>query len=771
MSKPEFDRKKPGKASTFDFLSEDGQQRSAPRKRSKKKSVRHMPIIRKPVPVSQSGPLRAPKPGDPVEPPPPLTTGMPSKEANKLDFLDQNTPAAASSKEASGKVATPPDNVRPLRKTKKIDKNLDLEQEFIDFGRKKTDDFGSDWNDGITAYHPQNDQDDRGGSSWVILSLAFLLLAGAGSYLYATGKLNEWTSLFTDSPQLAQTNDLSEPTTVVAINTETDIPVTSASPLSVRFQDQLAILQTLLSTGALDEAEEALAAMDRTVYGYGAAEFADIEARIGERRVLASGRGVVNEQENAQRLEQERLAGLEVARQEEARLAQLRAEEALRLEQQRIREQQAREAAQVEQARLAREADEAARLETARLEREAAEEAQRLERQRVEREAAEAARAEELRLEREAAEYARLEQIREEQRLAREREQAREAERLATLKAEAEAERIRIAEEQARTAARIEAARIEQEARAAEVARLEQARLVEQQAARLEAQRLAEQRAELAAQQREAQRVAEAQAQARAAEIAAQREREQAAARAAAEAEAARQAQLEQSRTAVESAAARADRIRLDALEEVAREEARRQITEADRLATDRRIAEERAAAERKASREQRLIRAREIEAANAAAALAEKTSLENQAKNQVAPSQQSRGTVSEINSSVPSPTVNRTITDEELQVVYKKFTDLQNAIRSRDISQVVSLTERSGIRVQQFMQVFENSAGIDVRIRNVSTSNASGEIVGTLQISSIVRNDGSLAAPPPDLASIRVTSNRVGSNWSSIRW
>ena len=68
-------------------------------------------------------------------------------------------------------------------------------------------------------------------------------------------------------------------------------------------------------------------------------------------------------------------------------------------------------------------------------------------------------------------------------------------------------------------------------------------------------------------------------------------------------------------------------------------------------------------------------------------------------------------------------------------------------------------------------MQIFENSVGIDVRIRNVSTSNATGEINGTLQIKSIKRADGTLAAPPADLESIRVTTKRVGDDWSVIRW
>jgi len=42
----------------------------------KKVEEKPFPVIRKPVCVSQSGPLRPPQPGDPVEPPPPLTEGL-----------------------------------------------------------------------------------------------------------------------------------------------------------------------------------------------------------------------------------------------------------------------------------------------------------------------------------------------------------------------------------------------------------------------------------------------------------------------------------------------------------------------------------------------------------------------------------------------------------------------------------------------------------------------------------------------------------------------
>jgi hypothetical protein len=224
--------------------------------------------------------------------------------------------------------------------------------------------------------------------------------------------------------------------------------------------------------------------------------------------------------------------------------------------------------------------------------------------------------------------------------------------------------------------------------------------------------------------------------------------------------------------------ARQADKIRLDALEEAAREEARRQITAADRLATDRQIAEERAAAERRASRAARLQRAKEIEVQNAAA----KAALTALASDGQSAARASTPQSTNIQASAPSVNTNGAsqtrsttntspISDDELQTVYKRFSILQGAISNRDISAVVGLTERSGLRVQQFMQMFENSVGIDVRIRNVSTSNATGEINGILQIKSIERSDGTLVSPPANLQSIKVTTKRQGDGWSVIRW
>jgi len=209
MSKPEFDPNKPGQESMFDFLSEDGQGLPVPRKPVYKRSRKSMPVIRKPVPVSKSGPLKAPKPGDPIAPPPSLTvpveTSSSGKFNNSLDFLDE-TQAQPSPKGAVQetvpkpsqarvkRVASPQrgastDNIRRLRQSdESAEEDLDLTREFKSFGRKKSTTefkFDSDWREGLTRNAPEREGSRDRIIRWGSWSTALLLLLSGGYYLFS----------------------------------------------------------------------------------------------------------------------------------------------------------------------------------------------------------------------------------------------------------------------------------------------------------------------------------------------------------------------------------------------------------------------------------------------------------------------------------------------------------------------------------------------------------------------------------------------------------
>ncbi len=294
------------------------------------------------------------------------------------------------------------------------------------------------------------------------------------------------------------------------------------------------------------------------------------------------------------------------------------------------------------------------------------------------------------------------------------------------------------ADNEATELARLEAERVAAEREAAEAERLEAERL---EAERVEAERVAAEREAAEAARLEAQREAAARA-------AAQREAAEAArleaARVTAEREAAEAARLEAQReTAARVAAERqaTEAARLESQRQAA-SAARREAAEAERAATNLRIAEERAAQQREAAR-QRAVQQREA--------------ARQREAQQVVP--------------VISPGAVRSINDEDVRTVSERFSRLESAIESRSIVELIGLTEPSGLRIQQFLQMFENSESISARITGLSTRNVSGSITGTLKIDRVIRADGVVLPPPPELSSITLTSRWQDGDWSVIDW
>ncbi|MFK7995295.1 MAG: hypothetical protein AB8B87_14215 [Granulosicoccus sp.] len=318
--------------------------------------------------------------------------------------------------------------------------------------------------------------------------------------------------------------------------------------------------------------------------------------------------------------------------------------------------------------------------------------------------------------------------------------------------------------------AALEAQRLEQERALEEQRQAEEAlqREAEQQRIVAEAERQAEQQRLAAEAERQAQVQREAEQQRVAAEAAlqaqtvAQPQVDQQRAVSDAEQLALQRAQLE--REAAAQAQLRSDRI--------AQEQARQELLEIARAERDQLeqqassaqqpSIQDIAASQREAARQQRLLDAQ----GGSTPAIAP-----------VPAPVQSDIAVARVDTPVITPTepvqavTPRAITDADLQLVYGQFTRLESAIENRDINAVIGLTERSGLRIQQVMQMFENNVSIQARLRNVSTLDSSGEIQGTLQITRLERADGSVTGPPLDLASVRLSSVRNGDSWSSIRW
>ncbi len=603
MSTPDFDKKQADADQMFDFLDEDAANTPERPQRRRVRKELVMPIIRKPVPISESGPARV--------------GSVPDASAieDDFDFLGE----------------------KPSQR------------------QKQPHQFDNDWNEGIhTEYAEKEPKLVRN----LLLLLVSLAVLGGGTFAYkyfiepgindnslaGTGDITQTFDRDTNVDTVVEplsTNTATDNLDLAAQDTETLVTANPVKPLSQRFSEQLQSLEAMLDAGELDSAETAIADMDRSVYGYGAPEFTEIENRIEQ--IRAGTASVLPGSETIAEAEQ--------------------SAEAARIE------QVAREQAEAEAARLA----ETARAEQAAKEAEAA----RLRAEEAQRQVEEARLALEQRAAEAEAEAARLV---EEARLQKEAEQA-EAERAAQAAREAEAERA------AQAAREAEAERAAQAAREAEAERAAQA-----------------------AREAEAQRAAQAAAAALAAEQQSAADKSLALAKAKAE------ERLERERLA--------------------------------RIETDRRIAErarlnqERAKAAEFARQQ---AQARELERQRAADA---------QAKLEITPKQE-----------------NFAITDEDFNFVGSKFVELKAAIENRDITNVIALTQRSGKRVQQMLQLFENNAGIKARIINVASRNADGVIVGQLTIQKLIKKSGAEVDAPSNLSSITLTSKRGPSGWSTIAW
>lgn len=685
--------------SLFDFLSDDGERpadqpsindQSAHNARNDSigaqnrrmaaggdtKPEKPFPIIRKPVCVSETGPLKPPRPGDPVEPPPALTDGIRKSEI----------PSAPS------RFAQDADDVR---------RQVNLDELDVDFSTAEDDWPSSDtWTD--LSYRPPMPADYPPARSGLARKagylLAFALIAtGVGYALIGIPEVRQWTDStiasvkgtisgisddFSQGETLTNNPSVNDPDLAPPQDSQLSGNATFApsapdpnrpKSLNELFREELAQLEALLEAGSLDEAEQAIGTMDRSVYGYGAPEFTEIKERIASLR-----QGNVEVPQPQDSAPENAPSEQQIAQQEASQLEQ---EEFARAEQQAI------EAAQAELDQQQR---------------------------------AEELAAEELRL---------AELAAEEQRAAEQRAAELAAEQRAAELAAAEQRAAELAAEEQRVA----------EQRAAEIAAEEQRAAAE--TARLEAERIEQQRAD-----EEAERAAIQQAELD---------------RAAAEA-----AQIRADRNAQE-------RARQEQLELVLRERIQSDQSQ-NAEDTDALSVQQLAARQREAARQQRLVEARQRAEQTAGSQPPSSPSAQSAPQQPTAVPAPDEAVVAlaelaaepAVQSSRPAP-----ITDADLQQVYGQFAQLQNAIESRDINTVIALTERSGVRIQQVMQMFENNVAITARLRNVSTLDAAGEIQGTLQITRLERADGAVTGPPLNFSSVRLSSKRDGDGWSSISW
>ena len=238
------------------------------------------PIIRKPVSVKETGALRPPLPDDPIEPPPPLTYGSRNNDGrtSRIDRAESNL---------EGMDALDFDT-----------NNWPSSEQWVDNRPRGNSD--------IYADAPFKKRRKVG-------YVAALLLIGSGvaAAFYTVPAFQQWAESTVTSVS-AKTTDLlgghidrlttgpesieespylvpsgvsdlvpsAAPDLVSPGTNEQEVAVVERPSLYTQFTEQLSLFESLVDEGSLDEAEQLLTTMDRTVYGYGAPEFSEISERI-----------------------------------------------------------------------------------------------------------------------------------------------------------------------------------------------------------------------------------------------------------------------------------------------------------------------------------------------------------------------------------------------------------------------------------------------------------------------------------------------------------
>jgi len=380
MSKPSHDNENPHD-DDFDFLSEERKGRSAPKEnvdvfeslQDQTLEVRpaaKLPVIRQPVPISESGPNCSPAERalgstKPQERP---VVNRPTTDEfdDDFGFLDDADNLSANNKPA--------------------------------MERASTDEFGEDWGEGLHDSHLEyeyKDESPRRKPLWLAIAGLGVLAIG-GFVAFQSGVLDSNSNPVQEtqnasaegadasSGAASSAGDTTAATNEAISAGTAENTVTAGSTISEQFTSNLARIEGLVANGEFETASAAIDALDPRIFGYGWPEFTalkeqilardtgdNLEAekqRLAAEAVLADQQRIAEEQrqaEDAQRVEEARLLeearlAAEAERAEQAR----RAEEARQAEESRLvaeaqRAAEARlavEAQQAEQARLAAEA-------------------------------------------------------------------------------------------------------------------------------------------------------------------------------------------------------------------------------------------------------------------------------------------------------------------------------------------------------------------------------------------------------------------------------
>jgi len=109
-------------------------------------------------------------------------------------------------------------------------------------------------------------------------------------------------------------------------------------------------------------------------------------------------------------------------------------------------------------------------------------------------------------------------------------------------------------------------------------------------------------------------------------------------------------------------------------------------------------------------------------------------------------------------------------VSDREFSQVVSSFDELRRAIQNGEINTINRLTAKSN-QNDLFRQLINRFASLQVTLMDIELNNSTKSISAVLRINRMTRDNGDVAIPSPSYQDRRLSSRRIGRQWSLIQW
>ena len=109
-------------------------------------------------------------------------------------------------------------------------------------------------------------------------------------------------------------------------------------------------------------------------------------------------------------------------------------------------------------------------------------------------------------------------------------------------------------------------------------------------------------------------------------------------------------------------------------------------------------------------------------------------------------------------------------VTDSEFDGVVSRFDELRRAIQNKDLDKINRMTSASS-QNELFAQLISKFGRLELSIDAIKLNNVEKSISAVLRIDRMVRDNGDASIPSSAYQERRLTSRRIGRQWSAIQW